>query len=80
MRFVGPWERSPQLGDVAYQASGPGAGDEAIVRRAYVVIGLEEGRDSEHVRLQMERVVYGTVPESRDPDAMWSFHNHPRRR
>lgn len=79
MRFVGAWFRQPELGDIACQASAAGAEDEAIVRRAYVVVGVEEGRDPEHVRLVMERVEYGTLPTSLDPDAIWSFHNLPRR-
>lgn len=69
-------QREPQLGDVVEQASGPGADDEALVRRAYLVVGVEETRTG--YALVMERVERGTLPASLDPAAMWSFYNLPR--
>lgn len=77
MRFV-DWPaavRPPELGDVAYQQSGPGAGDEDLVRRAYLVVGLEETRTG--YRLLVERVEYGTVPAA-GYEALWLYHNVPR--
>lgn len=79
MRFA-TWEqdRLPQLGDVACQSSSAGANDQGHVRRCYVVVGIEEGRTPRSLRLVMERVEYGTLPDSLDPDALWSFYNLPR--
>jgi hypothetical protein len=68
--------REPQLGDVVYQESFAGAGDHARVRRAYLIVGVEETRSG--FRLVMERVEYGTLPESLNPEAIWAFHNLPR--
>lgn len=79
MRFV-EWssERLPQLGDIACQASAHGACDEDVVRRVYRVVGIEEGRDPKRFKLVMERVEYGTLPESLDETAIWSFYHLPR--
>jgi hypothetical protein len=82
MRFP-EWTRSgrrqPQLGDVACHADGPD-GDPDELRRAYLVIGVEEmNRPGRGYRLVLERVAYGTLPASLDPDAIWTFYDLPRR-
>jgi len=69
--------RQPQLGDICLQTDGPD-GDPDEVERAYLVFGVWETRNG--YRLHVERVPYGTIPESHDPDAMWCFHNIPRHR
>lgn len=71
-----PERRDPELGDVACQVSGEATGDEDVVRRAYVVVGVHETATG--YRLLMERVEYGTLPESLNPDALWAFWNLPR--
>lgn len=76
MRFV-DWPRTvrpPDLGDIACQQSGPGARDEDDVRRAYLVIGVEETRNG--YRLLVERVAYGTAPQR--SGYVWAYHNVPR--
>lgn len=76
MRLVSwPPGRLPELGDVAMQVSAEGADDMELVRRAYLVVGIEEGRVRERFRLILERVEFGTLPESLDPDAIWCFFN-----
>lgn len=77
-RFVWNGDRLPELGDVACQVSAEGAGDEDLVRRAFRVVGFEEGRSRDRFRLVLERVEYGTVPASGDPEALWCFWNVPR--
>lgn len=75
MRFP-EWnqERAPDLGDIAYQTSGPGTNDEWFICRAYRVVGVEETRSG--YRILMERVEFGTVAETEDQ--LWNFHNLPR--
>lgn len=77
MRFRWGAEREPRLGDIAMQTSCVDCTDQDDVRRAYRVIGLEEGRPGRW-RLLMERVEYGTVPDPLDADAIWVFHSTPR--
>lgn len=81
MRFT-DWhgDRLPELGDIACQASGPNADDGEHVRRAYLVAGIIEGVERSRFKLVMERVAWGTLPESNDPRALWSFYNVPRKR
>ena len=79
MRFEWSGGRLPQLGDVAAQTSYEGAADADLIRRAYLVVGVEEGRSRDRFHLIMERVEYGTLPDSLDPAAMWGFYNLPRR-
>lgn len=57
------------------EASGHGACDEDIVRRCYRVVGVEEGRT--RLTLLLERVEHGTLPESGDWQALWSFYRLP---
>lgn len=77
-RFTWTAERLPELGDIAMQISGDGADDADEIRRAYRIVGILEGRERHRFRLVMERVEYGALPDSLDPDALWSFYNVPR--
>lgn len=85
MRFPN-WPRAtrlPELGDVALQASCEGAEDWDVVRRAYRVVGLEEGRKPRSFTLVMERVAFETeINELRAgllaAEQVWSFFNVPR--
>lgn len=73
MRFP-HWPRSarpPELGDIICQTDGPNGDDD--LRREYEVIGVEETRSG--YRLLCERVEYGTLPTSLEPDAIWAFHH-----
>lgn len=62
-RFV-EWhgDELPKLGDIA-QYSDPG-GHPDDVERAYRVIGIEEGRDTQHFKLLLERVLYDASPDT----------------
>lgn len=78
MRFP-DWSRHarvPQLLDIISQISYPEADDADYVRRSYEVFGVFKTRTG--YRLHCERVEYGTVPSSGDPDATWTFYNYPR--
>lgn len=68
--------REPQLGDIAMQTDGPG-GEPDDVRRAYEIVGVVETATG--FKLHMERVEYGTLPAAMKADAIWHFHNLPRR-
>jgi hypothetical protein len=78
MRFRNwdPDVREPQLLDIIRQVSGEGADDADYIQRAYLVVGVWELPAG--YRLKCERVAYGTIPESHDPDAIWDFYNHRR--
>ena len=77
MRFP-DWraDRVPALGDVISQTVGPD-GDPSEVQRTYRIVGVEETATG--YRILAERIEYGSLPESLDPDAMWTFYNLPRR-
>lgn len=80
MRFTS-WPfglRLPELGDICCQISGAEADDADHVQRAYRVVGFLEGPSRERFKLVCERVEYGTLPESLDPEALWTFYNVPR--
>lgn len=82
MRMRFEWEnesRLPDLGDVASQISAAGVDDADVIRRSYLVVGIEEGRKRDRFHLVMERVEYGTLPEPLDADKVWFFYNLPRR-
>lgn len=64
----------PALGDVIRQETCEGAGDEGAVRRAYLLVGIEETRTG--YRFLAERVAYEAEPVP--PGVAWSFWNLPR--
>lgn len=66
----------PQLGDVALQTPYDG-GDPDELRRAYLVVGIEETASrARPYRITFERVAYDTQPEP--GRRVWHFHNLPR--
>lgn len=81
MRFIGRWGRPPELNDVAFQTSVEGVDDADVVRRAYRVVGVEEGRDAEHYRLVVERVDFDEALDAGPfgEANWWTFYNLPRR-
>lgn len=70
IRFV-EWkgERLPVIGDVALKS--PVGGHPDDVKRAYKVVGYEEGRDRDHFKLILERVEYDIEPD--DGCRTWWF-------
>lgn len=68
-------ERAPELGDVVSQISCEGAEDADVLRRSYLIVGLEETRTG--YRLLLERVEYGTLPDPPSWQKIWAFFNAP---
>lgn len=81
MRFTWQGDRLPELQDVALWTSGPAADDYVEAKRAYRVVGIEEGRDREHFKLLLERISWDEALDETDGDRpWWPFYDAPRGR
>lgn len=60
----------PLLGDLVVEVSGPTSDDAETVRRAYLLVGIEEG--PRRMTVLLERVEWGTEPAAFE--RYWAFY------
>jgi len=70
MRFEWSGGRLPQLGDVGAQITGPGLDDADEVRRAYRVVGIEEGRTRARLSRHASTFASSVTTSEKSPPGM----------